>query len=226
MSLQKIINMSSNIEVNRRKMVGVQYTRSQLPRTDMTVTKNPWKFRITVPNQPWNEMRSIIENLDYHDRYSPTVVSFNDNPNLAWLFRYQGDYAVTPFGISINSFVGNQMILSNLPDLDPALYLFRSGDIIQVSGMPYPFTVVNDVVRGTDTTVTITTHRPNILTNSVAGLTLLVGNNVNFNLFVAEMPTYKLSTGAIKYDSNGTLINNGIVEWSGTFDLYEWVSGA
>jgi hypothetical protein len=226
MSLQQVVNLSSSLTINRRKMVGVAYSRSQIPRTDMTVTKNPWRFTLSVPAQPWIDMRATIEALDHLDRYSPQTISMNDNPDMAWMFRYQGDNPTTPVDISVVSFNGDQLVLDNLPNLNDGNYLFRAGDFIQIEGKPFPFTVVSDVTRGTGQTVTVTTHRPNIITGSVQGLTINVGTDVQFSMFCPNMPTYKLSPGAYRVTQLGERLNNAIVEWDDDFQLYEWVAGA
>jgi hypothetical protein len=44
-------------------------------------------------------------------------------------------------------------------------------------------------------------------------------------MFCPNMPTYKLVPGgALK--SSGIVINNALIEFSDSFELYEWVGGA
>jgi hypothetical protein len=80
-------------------------------------------------------------------------------------------------------------------------------------------------LRGTAGTVTVTTNRPNIITGAVAGAGLTVGNACEFYMFCPNMPTYKLIPGG-GVRSNGTTINNALIEFSDDFTLYEWVGTA
>jgi hypothetical protein len=226
MSLQTVFNKASAITINRRKMVGIQYTRSQIPKTSLTPTKNPWRFTITLPGMAWNTARPLIEVLDSLDRYLPETIQVGQNSNFAWLYAYQG--AMSLFersSLLISSFNGNQMTLTNLPSLASSAVLFARGDFIQVQGHPFPFTVVNDVLRGTDSTVTLTTHRPNILTDNVTGLGIVAGADCQIRVFCPDLPTYNLKPGAQSV-VNGKLVNNAIVEWDAGLTFYEYLGDA
>jgi hypothetical protein len=125
----------------------------------------------------------------------------------------------------VDSFIGNQLVLTNLPSIQPTDILFQSGDMIQIQNSPHPFTVTETILRGTDTSVTITTHRPNIITASVVGRSIRVGKNCQIRMFCPNMPNYRLTPGAQRV-FNGVLVNNGIVEWEEPFQLYESVGEA
>ena len=45
-------------------------------------------------------------------------------------------------------------------------------------------------------------------------------------MFCPNMPTYKLYPGGAQYSAGGTLIGNALVEFTGDFQLYEWVATA
>jgi hypothetical protein len=80
-------------------------------------------------------------------------------------------------------------------------------------------------LRGSGSTVVVTTSRPNILTGSLAGEGIIVGNNCQFNMFCPNMPVYKLIPGG--YVGNGTTTtNNALLEFSDSFELYEFVGTA
>lgn len=225
MSIQSIIDRSTGISINRRKMVGIQYTRNQIPRISETPTYNPWRFTITMPNSlRYYEARQIIEAIDLLDRRAPEIITFGNNSNMRWIFRYQGQMSVSQISnVRVVSFVGNQLILDNLPVIGATRPLFEANDLIQIGNFPYPFTVTSQVQRGTGSQVTVTTHRPNILTNDVSGLGISVGTDCQFRIFCNNMPTYKLFPGGAKV-VNGELINNAYIEWSSEFELYEYVS--
>jgi hypothetical protein len=226
MSLQHIFNISNKIQFNNRKLVGIQYSRSQIPKTEMTPTKNPWRFSISVPSQPYNSMRSVIQTIDSLDRYQPETIQLGANTGMSWMFRYQGTMTDAQVSaITVDSFTGNQLVLTNLPSVAAEAVLFEPGDFIQIGNKYYPFTSTGQVLRGSSATVTITTHRPNILTSSVVGNNIVVGSNCKIEVFCPNMPTYSLTPGA-KNSSGNTLINNALVEWDSEFQFYEWLGNA
>ena len=224
MSIQSIINVSNGLDMNRRKLVGIQYTRNEQSKTSLTPTLNPWRFKVELPTVlRYSEARAIIEELDRLDRVYPETITFGNNPAMNWIFRYQGVASTTQLNqITVQSFVGNQLVLTNLPTIGSTRTLFDANDLIQIGAFPHPFTSTTQVVRGTGTTVTVTTHRPNIFTTSVVGLGIKAGTNCEFRIFCPNMPTYKLTPGGSLY-SGSTLINNAYLEWSDSFYLYEYM---
>ena len=72
--------------------------------------------------------------------------------------------------------------------------VFAAGDFIQPTGSRYPYTVKNQVLRGSDSTVTVNLNRPVITSEGLAldNKTLEVGNDVTWRVIVIEKPTYKL----------------------------------
>jgi len=225
MSLQQIINNSDSITINRRKVVGIQYTRNDIPRVSLTPTLNPWRFTVGLPTQlRYGDVRALLENIDALDRIYNEVISFGNNSNLAWLFRYQGVMSLTQRNqITVNSFVGNQLILGNLPGVGATRSLFEPNDLIQIGDYTYPFTSVTQVLRGSGGSVTVTTHRPNIIPDNVVGEHITVGSSCEFNLFCPNMPTYRLFPGGTMYNENRELISNARIEWSDNFELYEYL---
>lgn len=225
--LQTIINKCNGLTIDRRQMVGIQYTRNESPRTSNTPTFNPWRFVLDMPSSlRYSDARSLLEQLDTLDRYTPQVVKFGDNPCLNWIFRYQGSMSTTQInGITVQSFVGDQLILTNLPTISSTRVLFEPNDLIQIGNHTFPFTSTTQVTRGTGSTVTVTTNRPNIITGSVVGDNITVGSSCEFYLFCPNMPTYKLVPGGAQY-ANGVRVNNALIEFSDSFNLYEWVATA
>lgn len=232
-ALQTLINYADSIEFDRRNVVGIQYTRSEIPKVSETPTRNAWKINLTVAAAlPYSDIRGLLEIVDDLDRRKPDTFTFSAG-KLNWITRYQApDYGTMTQTLAqvmtVYLFVGDQLTLTNLPTVTGGMTantpLFKSGDFIQLgSGTvnPYPFTVVNDVLRGNASTVTFTVHRPNFFTNSVVGNTITVGSNVTFRMFCTNMPVYKLIPGATKY-VNGVMVNNAYIQWSDTFKLYEW----
>jgi hypothetical protein len=80
-------------------------------------------------------------------------------------------------------------------------------------------------LRGTGGTVTVTTSRPNIITASVVGNGITVGNQCRFTMFCPNMPVYKLIVGGYQ-KVNNVLVGNALIEFSDAFQLYEFVGDA
>ena len=224
MSIQSIIDRCNSLQINRRKLVGIQYTRNEIPRVSETPTKNPWKFTITMPNSlTYIDARSIIESLDTLDRRSSEVITFNNNSNMNWIFRYQGNVGLSQIqSMKVTSFIGDQLVLDTLPPVASTKILFEPNDLIQIGTYPFPFTSTTQVLRGTGSTVTVTTHRPNIISDDVTALTINAGAGCQFRIFCPNMPTYILLPGGSRRE-NGILVNNAYIEWSNDFELYEFV---
>lgn len=225
--LQTIINNCSGLQIDRRKVVGIQFTRNESPRTSFTPTYQPWRFALDMPSSlRYYNNRDLLEALDTLDRNTPQLITFSDNPCLSWIYKYQGTMNTSQInGILVDSFIGNQLILKNLPAIASTRVLFEPNDLIQIGNNTFPFTSTTRITRGTGSTVTITTNRPNIITTSVANDGITVGNSCEFYMFCPNMPTYKLVPGGgLSY--NGTTINNALIEFSDVFTLYEWVATA
>ena len=234
MSLQSIINISNSLNIDRRRVVGIQYARNELPRVSETPTFNPWKLTVGVGLQRYSDIRETLEELDDLDRTEPSVITFSDSPGLSWMLKYQGDLTIAQRNsIVVQSFTGNQLVLNvSAVSASSGSVVLKKGDFIQIysgsvdnAGYAFPFTSTSTVTRGVGNTVTVTTHRPNILTNNVVGLSLNWGNDVRFNVFCPNMPTYTLTPGGYKKIGN-TVMNNALVEFSNEFQLYEWVGSA
>ena len=229
--LQTIIDNCNGIKINRRKVVGTQYTRNEIPRVSQTPTKNPWKITLDMPDRfRYSQARALIEELDTLDTYTPEIITFSNLTAMNWIFKYQGAFTTGQINtIAVTSFVGDQLTLdvSALP-AGAGTVLFKSNDLIQIGSLdeyPYPFTSTTQVLRGASGSVIVTTNRPNILTGNLVGEGIIVGSSCQFNMFCPNMPVYKLIPGG--YIGNGiTTTNNALIEWSDSFELYEWVGDA
>jgi hypothetical protein len=213
--LQDIINNATTLQINRRKMVGIQYSRNQIAKVGETPTRNPWRFTIKHDRMiPYAQARQLIEEIDTLDRATPQQVTMSSNSKLSFLFAYQGAMTAAQINaLRITSFNGNQLVLNSLSTITPLSTMFKKGDFIQIVGHPYPFTVTADVIRpaGSDT-VTITTHRGNFISDSVANGTLIVGNSINFYMLCTNMPNYTLQRGGA----------NALITFDSDFELYEY----
>ena len=225
--LQTIINKCNALNIDRRKVVGIQITRNEIARTSETPTFNPWRMTLTMPaSLPYQTNRDLIEALDTLDRNTPEVVTFGDNACLSWIFKYQGTMTTAQrAAITVQSFVGNVLTLTNLPAIASTRVLFQPNDLIQIGNNTYPFTSTTQITRGVGATVQVITNRPNIITSSVVGLGITVGNACSFKMFCPNMPTYTLTPGGYQ-QAGGITTNNALLSWSDDFNLYEWVATA
>lgn len=225
--LQTIIDNCDSIEIDRRKVVGIQITRNEIPRTSATPTYQPWRFKVTMPSRfRYSQVRDLLEALDTIDRVTPQVVSFSNNSAMNWIFRYQGAMSQTNINaLTVQSFTGNQLVLNNLPSVPSGTVLFQPNDLIQIGNNPFPFTSTTQILRGSASSVTVFTNRPNILTPIVTNNGITVGNTCQFKLFCPNMPVYKLVPGGYLPGTTGTL-NNALIEFSDAFTLYEYVGDA
>lgn len=226
--LQTIIDNCNGMVINRRKVVGLQITRNEIPRVTVTPTRQPWKFTLTMPSSlKYYENRDLLEAMDTLDRVTPEVITFSNNACLSWIFRYQGQLSNAQLAtITVNSFIGNQLVL-NVSGIfaTNTRVVFEPNDLIQLGNYPYPFTSTTRVLRGSGNTITVTTNRPNIISSNVTNLGITVGNSCDFNMFCPNMPTYKLIPGG--YASvDGTTVNNALIEFTDDFQFYEYVGTA
>ena len=224
--LQTIVNHAETINLNRRRVIGIQYTKSQIANVTETITRLPWQIK--VKNSAYYDYadpatRALVEQLDYLDRRYVETISFSNNANLSYFFKYQGDLTPSQQSqLTVNSFTGNTLVLNvNSANISAGRYVVKQGDFVQIVGFPYPFTALNDVVYVNGSTVTITTHRPNFIDpiNGYANQHINWGNAVEFQVFCNNMPTYTFvkagNTAAITFDSEfqlyeytGNLVTN------------------
>jgi hypothetical protein len=218
MSIQNLINVASSLEINRRKVVSQQMTRSDVVKVGETPTRNPWKMTVGLSVvKPYATARALMESVDYYDRAIYQDITFSNNPKLSYMFAYQGDLNLAQRNnLRVSSFSGNQLVLTGLPTGNASNNIVKAGDIFTINSLPYPFTSVNDVQRGNDVTVTITTNRPNFLTSNLSNGTLQFGNVVSFRMIAASMPVYKLIPGG----------GSALVQFTGDLQLVEYTGDA
>jgi len=224
-AIQTIIDNCSGLTINRRKVVGLQITRNQIPRVSTTPTKNPWQMELDMPTSfKYADARALMESVDTLDRTGYEDVTFSNNACLNWIFAYQGDLTLIDLNtITVTGFVGNVLELNvSLISKPASTVMFKPNDLIQIGNNPYPFTVTTEVLRGSSTTVSIVMSRPNILTATIGGNNITVGNACTFRMFCPNMPVYKLVPGGYS-QSGGVTTGNAIIEWSDSFQLYEYV---
>ena len=155
MSLQQIINSSTNLQIIRPRMTAQQVTRSGRLISNTVDTARPWRFQVTYrPAKRYSEARGMLEDLDFLDRaYTEDIDIGYSNPKLSYITGYQGDNP----GATITMTNSNEYAREITVDYEDAYnggLLLKKGDFIQPgkeSGYPYVYTVTGDVSIGANT---------------------------------------------------------------------------
>lgn len=216
MSFQTIFEIQQSMTVQNRRTVGQQYSRSGQVRVAQYLTTVPWVFTV----QPhaylyYPQVRDVIQAIDNKDRQLPETISFASS-NLSWFVAYQGDLTdaqVNALTLATVPAANSQTItVGNLPSVAASKYVFKAGDFLQL-GL-YPYKVTANVLRGTDTTVSVTLHRPVIGSPSIGTLTG-VGTECTFYMLAEKCPTYTLMPAP----------NGAFVQWDEGFVFREDIVG-
>jgi hypothetical protein len=214
MSIQLVIDTCQGIEIDRRKIVGQSMSRSQRVKSAERASANPWRFKVTPASYfKYSTARGMLESINATDKVAETEIKLSNNTKTEYLTAYQGELTQSELdSILVTAFTGTTLTLGNLPAALPTKVLFKPGDYIQPINSRYPYTVVNTVLRGTTSTVQVTTHRPVIASESV-DLTdnIKVGKNVTWRVLVASLPTHQL-------------VSNNLVQFTGDFELIEKIT--
>jgi len=217
-ALQTIINHAETISIDRRRSIGIQYTKSEIANVTEIITRLPWQFKVKTSayfDYADPATRRLLEQLDYMDRRYPETVSFANNSNLSYFFAYQGDMtALQQAAVTVTSFAGTTLTIGNVEGLISGQYVVRQGDFLQIQGFPYPFTAVSDVEYTGASSYTITTHRPNFMavSNGYTNQHINFGNAVQFKMLCSNTPTYSFVTA----------YNTAAIVFDSEFQLYEY----
>lgn len=199
-AFQTVIDYAETITINKLKKVGQTISRDGVVRST-SLGGQYWEFEVKLPDgMPWTTMRPLIEKIQTLDRTEAGTISIN-NPGHSWLSGYQGDYTVTN-AISVSYTTSNYVNITSGPSLTSG-YRFRAGDFIQLGSSGKVYAVADDV---STSTTTVTLHRP--VRESVGTYTLLVGQNVTWNVICVDFPQW-------------TLFSRNQVRWSGPFRFVE-----
>lgn len=216
MSFQTIFEIQQSMNVNNRRTVGQQVSRSGQVRVAQYLTAVPWVFTVMPHNYlPYATSREIIQTIDNLDRQLPETITFS-SANLAWFTEYQGDLTTAQANAltlaSVPAANSQTISVGNLPSVASTKYIFKAGDFLQLGG--YSYKVTEDVLRGLNTTVSVTLHRPvigTVSTGTLAG----VGNACEFTVLAEKCPTYTLVPAP----------GGAFVQWEDAFVFREDITG-
>lgn len=215
MSLQTIIDKAQQIEIDRRRVVGQTISRSQRIKTAERSSAQPWKFKVTPPGMlRWADSRGVVELIDFNDRVNEYEISLSNSTGMNYITEYRGEITQLQLdNLTIYSASTASMAITGLPaisgEITSSTVIFAVGDIIQPANSRYPYTVVNTVVRGVNTTTNVTLNREVITSEGVtlAGQAINVGNSCTWRVIVTGLPTYQLVPGKnVQYTGDFELI--------------------
>lgn len=196
---QTIIDIHQSINVNNRRTIGQQLSRSGQISVTQYLTTVPWVFTVTPHNfLYYPQVRGIIQAIDNADRQVPEYINFSSS-SLDWFTEMQGtatsaSLAATP--------VANSQVISVSSN-----GTFKAGDFIQFGGYVYKVTA-----DSSGSTVYI--NRP-VIGTPASGATITLGKNVQFYVVAERCPTYSLVPMA----------NGAFVSWDGDFVFREYITG-
>jgi hypothetical protein len=198
MSLQTIINSSTNIQIMRPRMTAQQVTRSGRLISNTVDTARPWRFHVTYrPAKRYAEARGMLEDLDFLDRsYTQDIDIGSTNPKLSYITGYQGDNPDASLTLQSTNNYSREITVSYTGANNGGI-LLKKGDYIQpgqTSGYPYVYTVTGDVTANSSSgTVTVPIHRNFIPYNypeeaTFIGRPIAVGTQCRFRVQIISRP--------------------------------------
>lgn len=198
MSFQTIFDISQSIEVNNRRTIGQQYSRSGQVRVAQYLTTVPWVFTVRPHSfLYYPQVRNVIQAIDNADRQVPELISFNTT-NLDWFTEMQGTATSATLASTPAT---NSQVLSLTSN-----GTFKAGDFIKLAG--YVYKVTADSAGST-----VYINRP-VIGTPTSGTALTLGKNVSWNVVAEKCPTYKLNPAP----------NGAFVEWSDDFIFREYIT--
>ena len=216
MSFQTIFDIQQSMNVDNRRTVGQQVSRSGQVRVAQYLTTVPWVFTVVPHNYLYYPTaRQIIQTIDNLDRQLPETITFNTS-NLSWFTAYQGQLSqqqLYQLTLAAQPAANSTIIqVGNLPSVPNTTIVFKAGDFLQLGD--YSYKVTDQVLRGSGTTVNVTLHRP-VIGFVSAGTLTAVGKNCTFRVLAEKCPTYTLTP----------MTNGAFVQWSDSFVFREYITG-
>lgn len=225
MSLNQILSISESVGINDHRFIGTMISRNQRISTSEIMTVVPFSFDMKPMNYLlYSQNRALLNSLRIPDMALEQYLNFGGTGWVNYI-SYQGDMTgsqISACQYQTSTTLGTKnIILGNLPAISASAYIVKQGDFLQIDR--YAYIATADVLRGTNTTVTIPVHR-NILTqlasvqNAVIGqygTTISLGGStytgITFCVILRAYPTYTLVP----------MTNDSFIQWSGTFTAFE-----
>jgi hypothetical protein len=198
-AFQWIIDNAVDVQINKRGVVAQTISRDQTVRSASRGGR-VWKFVVTPsPGTRWQDpgVRGYIEAIDKADRFTVGTINFN-KPEFDYIFGYLGTQTNTT-GWTATAVRGSDTLTMG----GVTGNRFKAGDLLQFSGQPRVYSVVQDVAQNA---TTVQLNRP--VLEASATYTLIVGRAVNWTVVCTGIPDYKITA-------------TGLIEWTGPFEFTE-----
>ena len=218
MSIQAIIDESTFLTINKRKVAASTVSRSgHLKTADRGV--NFYQFTVGMHDGlTYSANRNLLEDLDTQDITVEANVSLNNNSNMQYLTNYQGNVSQSSLNnITMVGHNGANLFINCNSGVSGSGTLFKKGDYIQPKGNTstyrYPYQVTSDVAFSTGANVVVPVHRGVLKQDGVALTSggIRVGNDVRFHVKATRMPTY-------------SIVPHDRISFSGNFELMEVIT--
>lgn len=207
-AFQYIFDRAENISINRRATVAQTISRSNVVRS-VKRGGQVWRFEVKLPDGlPWEELRPIIEALEYADRYTVDTVQINNSGYNDWLIPYLGD-ATTSLGWHADWVKGATHVHVTPQGFTPGsgAKFLRSGDVIQLGVGGHCYTVVDDTDLDIVDGNAVLLNRPILDESQTTGM-INLAEQCTWDLLCTQMPAW-------------TIFARNQVSWSGAFVFYE-----
>jgi hypothetical protein len=196
MSYQWIFDNAQDIQINRRGVVATTVARDQTVRS-ISRGGQIWRFTVLPSSGTRIQdpgVRSYLETIDNLDRFTPVSINMSHLSSAYLnLFSYQGNIPPTTVTVTQGS---NQITLTG-----GSGNKFKSGDVFQLVGQKYVYSIVGDASGST-----AQTNRP--ILEASGTYSIVVGSSVTWNLICTQLPDWKITAG-------------GIINWTQPFVFYE-----
>ena len=232
MSIQKVFDNASSIQIDKRRLAGHTLSRSGRLKTLSVASAVPWQFKVRLSDGlRYSENREFLNDLDQLDRVFPERINIGQsNFRLDYITKYNNPSGFSEQDlrnmtiVAVGTGVGSGALqftvdCTQLPTQSRYDVLFEKGDIIQPGGWGtneddylYPYVVTEEVIRGVADNRVIPVHRPFIQMPDVdpvaLGYGVRAGVKCNWNLLMIKKPSYTV----LPYDRIG---------WDGEFEFIE-----
>jgi hypothetical protein len=222
-NLTTILSIAEQVAVTDQRFVGQAISRNQRISTSEIVTNVPFQFEFKPMNYLlYSQNRDLLANLRYYDKSLEQYLNFGSTGWVNYI-AYRGD--MLPIQISNcqwqTSSANKVLVLGSLPAIDATKFIVKAGDFCQVGR--YSYIATSNVLRGTNSTVSIPVHR-NLISSLLSplsavigqyGTTVAMGGNtytgITFPVILQQYPNYTLVP----------MTNDSFIQWNQAFKAFE-----
>ena len=199
MSIQSLIDIASDIEIDRRENYAGTISRSGKYKTSDT-NINVFRFNVS-PSQglKYSENQPLIVDCDQTNVLSTSNISLNNNAGMNYLTANM--HGQTNNAITVVGYNGRDIYLDTTGATGSG-QIFQAGDYLQPLGntntYAYPYTVRQSApFSASSSNVLVQLHRPILEQDGVniIGSGLRLGNDVRFNVKLKQPVRYTVNPG-------------------------------